>query len=63
MYVICWSPKDACDSGKFGGGVGCVSVLKDCFLQCIDVFHTIFANIASNQPVDDLMPISALQLL
>ena len=50
--VLSWSSEDTHGWGEFGGRVGCVPVLKDGLLECIDVDCAIFPDVASNQPLD-----------
>ena len=50
--VLCWSSKDTYGRGNFGGGVRGVPVLKDGFLESIDVDCTIFPDVAGDQPFD-----------
>lgn len=50
--VLYWSAEYTHGWGHLCSRVRSVSVLEDCFLECIDVDGTILANIASDQPFD-----------
>ena len=52
MGGIRWSFKYTHGWGELGDGVGGVPVLKDGFLECVDVDCAIFPDIAGDQPFD-----------